>query len=436
MKTRLKQFSCLVVGLVLVFALFAQFGNSVYVQADGIFIPEPTPAPGQYFEFEPVENIDDVFEIFPTPPPVEHILGETIPDSRPIVFMDDNPIINVLEYTESDAVQEIRNNLELYLDNWFMPNQEWIAQHTTDLSAYGNFVMVHNFNTTVAYCMNTIEPIMNFSVQDYDKLTKKILQVLNAPDTVIPTLEEIKHNLGLTEIPIISTATPFPIIDEYTGREIAQRNNADFERVLDTTRDPYYAVVHLSVRWPNGTISNGSGFLVNRTTVVTAGHLLYNRDRGGWATSIDVTPGRNANHAPYGTLQSLRIAAGGSWVINSDASGDFGVITLSSSANVPSHFFMLSRTDAQLQNLSITTTGFPGGQVPASSMQRSRGEITIVQQFGIRASAFGGPGMSGAPLYDASGWVVGILTSGVAGAGGHINAVRMIPDLIDFVLSW
>jgi len=465
MKTRLKQFVCLALVLVLAFALFTRFGGPVYIQADDIFIPQPTPAPipGQHFELEhedffdvmdgigptptpmpsqQFENVDSSDALSPTPPPAAgHIPNDSRFDSRPSVFMDDNPILNVLRHSESEAAQEIRDNLEIYLDDRFRPNQEWIAQHTSDLSPYGNFVMVHDpaSGTTTAYNMNTIEPIMNFSLQNYDAFAKEILQVLNAPETAIPTLEEIQYSLDLEETPVILRPMPLPI-DDGSGFDATPRSNAFFTRVLNTRNDPYYAIVMLEVTWSNGSRTGGSGFLINRNTVVTAGHMLFNRLRGGWATSVRVIPGRDGTSMPYGTYYSSgSFSVGASWFLNSDLNGDWGILRLlTQNVNVPSHFWMSGRTDSQLLNLPITATGFPNGVTPEHTMHRGRGVIIEVDQFRIVTGIHTTGGLSGAPVYDSFGWVVGIISTTVGGVSppAEAIAVRLTSDLINFFNSW
>ena len=65
---------------------------------------------------------------------------------------------------------------------------------------------------------------------------------------------------------------------------------------IQTLNDyPYNAVVHLEVSFPAGSIYRGTGALVGRNDVLTATHMLYNPDYGGWATGIDFYFGADYN---------------------------------------------------------------------------------------------------------------------------------------------
>jgi V8-like Glu-specific endopeptidase len=64
---------------------------------------------------------------------------------------------------------------------------------------------------------------------------------------------------------------------------------------------PYSAVVSITVTWPDGTASGGSGVMVGANDVLTAAHMVYSAVNGGAATSVTVTPGANGNSTPFGT---------------------------------------------------------------------------------------------------------------------------------------
>lgn len=70
-------------------------------------------------------------------------------------------------------------------------------------------------------------------------------------------------------------------------------------RVNDTTSYPYSAIVHVATQYNNGEIYGCTGALINKDTVLTAGHCIYNKEIGGWATNVIVTPCRNGGQAPY-----------------------------------------------------------------------------------------------------------------------------------------
>ena len=50
--------------------------------------------------------------------------------------------------------------------------------------------------------------------------------------------------------------------------------------------DPYAKCGVVFVTWPDGTSSTGSCAVVGRNDILTATHVVYSPDRGGWATEL------------------------------------------------------------------------------------------------------------------------------------------------------
>ena len=50
------------------------------------------------------------------------------------------------------------------------------------------------------------------------------------------------------------------------------------------------------VTWPDGTRSQGTCAVVGQNDILTAGHVVYNPDRGGWASDIDFYFGADYNN--------------------------------------------------------------------------------------------------------------------------------------------
>lgn len=61
------------------------------------------------------------------------------------------------------------------------------------------------------------------------------------------------------------------------------------------SQSPYQQTGLLLVHWPNGTSTRATCSLVGRNDILTAGHCVYNPDRGGWASSYDVYFGTDYN---------------------------------------------------------------------------------------------------------------------------------------------
>lgn len=71
--------------------------------------------------------------------------------------------------------------------------------------------------------------------------------------------------------------------------------------VNNTRVFPYSACVFLVVEYHNGESMCGSGSMITPTKVLTAGHILYEKQYGyGYAKKIRVCPAHNNSGSPFG----------------------------------------------------------------------------------------------------------------------------------------
>lgn len=57
--------------------------------------------------------------------------------------------------------------------------------------------------------------------------------------------------------------------------------------------DRISATVHVATQYNSGEIYGCTGVLISKDTVLTAGHCIYNKEIGRWATNVIATPWRN-----------------------------------------------------------------------------------------------------------------------------------------------
>lgn len=93
--------------------------------------------------------------------------------------------------------------------------------------------------------------------------------------------------------------------------------------ITDRTAYPYSAICYITVTWPDrGAASQGSGTVVGPNDILTAMHVVFDANRGGWATSVTITPGYDKSpvSAPYGAFTNFGSLAGrtDNWDTNGD----------------------------------------------------------------------------------------------------------------------
>lgn len=213
-------------------------------------------------------------------------------------------------------------------------------------------------------------------------------------------------------------------------------------RVTNTTVFPYGAVCKLFVDFPSGNSFIASGSLVGESLVLTAGHVLYSKDEGGWASRVEVVPGYDAGYRPYGTYYATRVRSVNGWVEDEDFNYDFGAVQLDrpAGATTGAFGFRWHRYDSELLDIVLNEAGYPGDLHGGEAMFYTHGEASAVTDTTIYLSETmdSSGGSSGGPVwvYDGSNrYVVGVDSwgSGPLQANG---ALRLTEYMFDYLVAW
>lgn len=131
-------------------------------------------------------------------------------------------------------------------------------------------------------------------------------------------------------------------------------------RIHETELLPWRMVCALTIRSGNSSYV-GSGVLIGPQTVLTAGHNLYaSREYGGWADTVDVSPGRDGPDLPFRTQRAVYFSALQRWVDLEDQEADLGVVHLSERFDPhPGHFGVAALSDDDLTGRTINVAGYP-----------------------------------------------------------------------------
>ncbi|MDR3620862.1 MAG: Ig-like domain-containing protein [Paludisphaera borealis] len=210
---------------------------------------------------------------------------------------------------------------------------------------------------------------------------------------------------------------------------------------------PYSAIVKLEMTYPDGEEMVGSGSMIDAYHVLTAGHVVYSSEHGGWATSITAIPELHGTSEPYGSAQSTYVRTFTTW-INYDQGHqgetspdalDIGLITLDTAIGDQTGWlsYGYSTTNSTFSSGAIfATAGYPAANgYDGLSMQYTSGRIDGLSTGG-NGILFHNPnitiygGQSGSPVWTTSTGVV----YGVAVSDSF--AIRITKSVYDQLESW
>ncbi|NCA71359.1 MAG: serine protease [Sphingobacteriia bacterium] len=239
---------------------------------------------------------------------------------------------------------------------------------------------------------------------------------------------------------------PIPVVPSHGGLESIIGPTDERIRILDTDLFPWRMICALRMRGASGAGAIGTGWLVGPKTVITAGHCVYsNHFFGGWASSLDVSAGRNGSDFPFGTVVSRRFSSVDLWVNSESPDFDIGCIHLDDPiGNEVGWFAVGTIAPDELEGYMVNISGYPGDRGRGTEQYHHSNRVLRVSERRLfyDVDTFGG--QSGAPVWiherdDAPPIAVGIHAYGVGGSPGGLeanSAPRIIPEVLEQIRAW
>lgn len=232
--------------------------------------------------------------------------------------------------------------------------------------------------------------------------------------------------------------SPNNISDDDYGIEPAYIIGSDGRsRVTNTTSFPYSAICYLETKWKDGTTTIGTAWMYWKDIAITAGHCVYSSDRGGWAQSVTIWPGRNGSTTPYGSAYATIMHTSTAWTDSSNANYDYGLLELNRNIGTSTGYFGMHWTTSSLNGKSITVAGYPGSSSKIRQLWKMSGSVASCNSNKVYYSIDTEGGQSGSPVY----WYNSTYGyQGIAihayGSSSNNSGTRITQYLFDFFTSF
>lgn len=208
-------------------------------------------------------------------------------------------------------------------------------------------------------------------------------------------------------------------------------------RVTNTTSFPYSAICYLETKWKDGTTTIGTAWMYWKDIAITAGHCVYSSDRGGWAKSVTIWPGRNGSTTPYGSAYAKVMHTSTAWTNSSNANYDYGLLELNKNIGTSTGYFGMHWTSSSLNGKSINVAGYPGSSIKIRQLWKMNGKVASCNANKVYYSIDTEGGQSGSPVYwyNSTYGYQGIAIHAYGGSSNN-SGTRITQSLFDFFTSF
>lgn len=178
--------------------------------------------------------------------------------------------------------------------------------------------------------------------------------------------------------------------------------------------------VRILATYNNGETTQGSGVMVGPNSVLTAAHMIYDRQLG-YATEVMIVPAQHGNTLPFGVSYGSFLYVPPAWQSLEDYDYDFGLVQLNSSLGNSTGWLSLANPDIMPLSLGteLSSIGYPGDLVVQPFYVSGTLDLLTSGKliFTNDMDALGG--QSGSPVLNHLGQVVGVISHQTTNPSGN-----------------
>jgi len=133
------------------------------------------------------------------------------------------------------------------------------------------------------------------------------------------------------------------------------------QQVTPTLAFPASARVRVAAFFSDGHEGQGTGYMVGNKYLLTAGHVVFSPDHGGFTTSLVAFPAEDGDTKPFGKATGVVFRTSKAWHDSQDECSDYALVTLDAQfGDITGWYGLQTLNDGILDNdPNVTIGGYP-----------------------------------------------------------------------------
>lgn len=200
----------------------------------------------------------------------------------------------------------------------------------------------------------------------------------------------------------------------------------------------YPTIVQVVAYFSDGYVSQGSGVVVGYNDVLSAAHVIYDEDRGGYAKRVEVIAALNSEYKPFGVADSSALRVSLPWMQTQSYAGDYALITVAEPIGYYTGFAGVSAYSDSVIGQDMVSYGYPGDLDNGLKMYKTAGSVDYVDenalQFSDDLDAYAGQSGSGVFIENGE-EVLGVVSYEGFNGYERVNSVLGFTDDIAYIIN-
>jgi len=266
---------------------------------------------------------------------------------------------------------------------------------------------------------------------------------------VITGIEEVEYYSMSSEDQPLQTIIP-PVLVKYDESDVLPFDNPaisyvfppdDRTKISSTSNFPWSSICKLYITAADETRWIGSGAMIDAYHVLTAGHMVYQHENGGWASQVEVIPGMKENSEPFGNAYATYMRTYTGWIQDEMEEHDWAVLTLDRTIGNKTGWMgrMTANPSDPIYLGTLHTAGYPGDLDLGENMYYVSDVGADTDEFNHWYWMDSAGGQSGSPVWaeiNGSGYILSIHAYEYVG-GAYANfGTRLDQDKFDQINAW